>query len=80
MGKKGKVHRCPNCGYIYCEEPTGRKKIVRIWMSENLEEVWVNFAQNYETRELAFQELLKRAGLIEEKARAYVETPSTKTG
>lgn len=42
-------------------------------MNQNLEEIWLTFCKNYETRELAFEELLKRAGLIEEKARASIE-------
>lgn len=70
-----KRQRCPNCGHIYYDE-VKRKRIVKIWMSAHLEEIWVNFAKNHETRELAFEELLKKAGLITEKTRAYLEVQS----
>lgn len=74
-----KVQRCPNCGHVYHETSTGRKKILKIWVGEKLEEIWINFAKNYETRELAFEELLKKAGLISEKTRAYVEASRAKS-
>ena len=71
-----KKQRCPRCGHIYYDVATGRKRIVKIWMSEYFEEIWVNFTQNHETKEQAFEELLKKAGLITEKTRAYVEGPA----
>jgi len=67
--------RCPKCGYIHYIKPTGRKTILKIWVKEKLEEIWLNFAKNYETREMAFENLLVKAGLLTEKARAFVEAP-----
>ncbi len=72
------MDHCPRCGY---ELPKGKKRVVRIWMSSQLEKIWAETAKNYETKEIAFNELLRKAGLYDklqlERSRIAVE-PSTK--
>jgi len=81
MGKiaiMGRIkERCPNCGFNL--SLSHQKKItLRILVDKELADIWDDFSMRFETNRLAFRELLRLAGLIGEKARAYVEAP-TKT-
>jgi hypothetical protein len=74
MGRRKEV--CPRCGYQLW--PKG-KRVIRILVEEEHGDLWEDFAANFPTKGLAFKELLVLAKILrEEKARAYVEPPTTK--
>lgn len=70
------MDRCPRCGY---ELPKGKKVIIRIWASRELDKEWKEFTKEFETNGVAFYELLRRAKLYSkiEKSRIAVEPLST---
>jgi len=75
LPKAETLKRCPRCGY---EIPGGRKTVVRIWTSKELEKEWKKFSGEFDTQGIAFCELLRRAKLYTEleKSRIAVEAPT----
>jgi len=72
----GGFDRCPRCGY---EVPKGKKVVTRIWMSQELNKDWENLAKDYETKEMAFNEVLRKARLYDkehERSRLAIEAPT----
>jgi len=69
------LERCPRCGY---ELPKGKKVVIRIWVSRELEKEWKQFYREFETQGIAFNELIRRAKLYRdlEKSRIAVEPPT----
>jgi len=71
------LEKCPRCGY---KLPKGKKDVIRIWASSGIEEQWEEVAKNYETKEIAFYEVLRKARLYDklqlERSRIAVEPPT----
>ena len=71
------MERCPRCGY---KLPKGKKVVIRIWAASSIEEQWAEIAKNYETKEIAFYEVLRKAELYDklqlERSRIAVEPPT----
>jgi len=70
------MRKCPRCGY---ELPKGKKVVTRIWVSHELEKRWNEFCKKYETKEIAFNELFRKAEAYDklklERSRIAVEPP-----
>jgi len=77
LAKAESLKRCPRCGY---EPPTGKKVVIRIWATRELEKEWKAFSTEFDTQGIAFSELLRRGKLYTkiERSRIAVESPSTK--
>jgi len=75
LPKAEPLKRCPRCGY---ELPKGKKVMVRIWASALTEKDWKQWAKEFETQGIAFNELLRRAKLYTEleRSRIAVEPPT----
>jgi len=63
--------KCPHCGYTTQKG----KVIIRIWASTELEKEWKEFSKEFDTKGIAFSELLRKAKLYSkiEKPRIAVE-------
>jgi len=65
------TRKCPRCGF---EVSKGEKVLVRIWTAREYEKIWERYASEFDTKEMAFIELLKKGNLlILERQRVAVE-------
>jgi len=66
--------RCPRCGY---KTPKGNVQL-RIWVSTDTEEKFIDYAKNYQTSQDALLSLLEKAKYVEEFPRRIAVEPAGK--